>query len=172
VADVLREHLAGRPAGVPVWPGGWFDNAADMLRIDLEAAGIPYVVEGPDGPLYADFHSLRHSYVALLDRCGATMKEAMRLARHSDPKLTMARYGKAHLHDLAGVAQRLTTLLIGQGSEAEASEAISSCPLVAHSEGVGCDLLPSVATRPSGGVDERETKKPLFSKGLRAVAGG
>ena len=52
-------------------------------------------MEGPDGPLYADFHSLRHSYIALLDKSGATLKEAMQLARHSDPKLTMAVYGRA-----------------------------------------------------------------------------
>src|SRR5262245_8657481 len=71
-----------------------------MLRIDLEAAGVPYIVEGPDGPLYADFHSLRDSSIALLDRRGATLKEAMQLARHSDPKLTMAVYGRAQLHDL------------------------------------------------------------------------
>jgi integrase len=111
VADVLRGYLADKPAGLPVWPGSWVDNAAEMLRGDLEAAGIPYVVEGPDGPLFADFHSLRHSYVALLDRGGATLKEAMQLARHSDPKLTMARYGRAQLHDLAGAVEGLPSLL-------------------------------------------------------------
>jgi integrase len=168
VATVLRDHLAGKPAGVPVWPGGWSDNAADMLRIDLAAAGIPYAIEGPDGPLFADFHSLRHSYVALLDRCGATMKEAMRLARHSDPKLTMARYGKAQLHDLAGVAQRLTRLLLEDAS----TPMDASCPPVAYSVAVGCDSLPSVDQEPAGDADEGETKNPLFSKGLRAVAGG
>ena len=36
-----------------------------MLRGDLAAAGIPYTVEGPDGPLFADFHALRHSFIAL-----------------------------------------------------------------------------------------------------------
>jgi hypothetical protein len=45
-------------------------------------------------------HALRHSHIALLDRSGATLKEAMQLARHSDPKLTMAVYGRAQLHDL------------------------------------------------------------------------
>jgi hypothetical protein len=35
----------------------------------------------------------------------------MQLARHSDPKLTMAVYGKAQLHDLAGVVGRLPALL-------------------------------------------------------------
>jgi hypothetical protein len=71
-----------------------------MLAADLESAGIPYAVDGPDGPLYADFHALRHSYIAMLDRTGATLKEAMQLARHSDPKLTMAVYGRVRLHDL------------------------------------------------------------------------
>jgi len=35
-------------------------KGAGMLHLDLEAAGIPYAAEGPDGPLFADFHSLRH----------------------------------------------------------------------------------------------------------------
>jgi len=95
VAEQLRAYLAGKPAGFPLWPGNWSDNAADMLRLELDACGIPDVIEGPNGPLYADFHSLRHSYIALLDKSGATLKEAMQLARHSDPKLTMAVSGRA-----------------------------------------------------------------------------
>jgi integrase len=111
VTEALRGWLARRPAGRPVWPGNWFRRAAEMLRADLAAAGIPYAVEGPDGPLFLDFHALRHGYVALLDKAGATLKEAMHLARHSDPKLTMARYGRAHLHDLAAAVERLPRLL-------------------------------------------------------------
>jgi integrase len=116
IAAALRGYLAGRPAGEPVWPGSWWDQAARMLRIDLEDAGIPYVIPGPDGPLFADFHSLRHSFIALLDRSGATLKEAMQLARHSDPKLTIARYGRAQLHDLAQAVGRMPVLLPGQGA--------------------------------------------------------
>ena len=41
-----------------------------MLRLDLEAAGIPSTVEGPDGPLFADFRALRHSYLPLDGRAG------------------------------------------------------------------------------------------------------
>jgi hypothetical protein len=111
VAGALRGYLASKPAGQPVWPGGWVDNAAEMLQCELEATDIPYVIDGPDGPLFADFHSLRHSFIALLDKCGATLKEAMQLARHSDPKLTMAVYGRAKLHDLAGAVSRLPMLL-------------------------------------------------------------
>src|SRR5437588_5553516 len=55
------------------------------------------------------------SYIALLDRSGATLKEAMQLARHSDPKLTMAVYGRAQMHDLAGVVGRLPSLGTDRG---------------------------------------------------------
>jgi hypothetical protein len=35
----------------------------------------------------------------------------MQLARHSDPKLTLAVYGRAQLHDLAGAVDRLPNVL-------------------------------------------------------------
>ncbi len=110
VAAALQEYIEGKPANSPLWPGTWHKRAADMLRIDLDACNIPYVIQGGDGPLYADFHCLRHSFVAMLDHCGATLKEAMQLARHSDPKLTMAVYGRARLHDLAGTVDKLPFL--------------------------------------------------------------
>ena len=44
-----------------------------MVRTDL-AAGIPY--KDASGRFF-DFHALRHSFIALLDRSGATLKEAM-----------------------------------------------------------------------------------------------
>jgi len=111
VVKELRTYLEDRPVDLAVWPGLWFKKAAEMLRIELDACGIPYAVEGPDGPLYADFHALRHSYVALLEKSGATLKEAMQLARHSDPKLTMAVYGRAQLNDLSAAVGKLPTLL-------------------------------------------------------------
>jgi hypothetical protein len=36
-------------------------EGAEMLRPDLDAAGIPYTIKGPDGLVHADFHSLRRS---------------------------------------------------------------------------------------------------------------
>jgi hypothetical protein len=39
VAEVLRDYLAGRPAGAPIWPGTWSTTAsAKMIRADLEEA--------------------------------------------------------------------------------------------------------------------------------------
>jgi integrase len=107
VARELAAYLTGKPQGEPVWPGTWSERGADMLKIDLEAAGIAYAVESPDGPLYADFHSLRHSFVAALDRAGISLKQAMQLARHSDPKLTIKRYGRAQAHELAAAVRDL-----------------------------------------------------------------
>jgi hypothetical protein len=91
----------------------------------------------------------------------------MKLARHSDPKLTMARYGKAQLVNLAGVAQRLTRLLLEDG-EAQPF----SCTPVAQSATVSCPPLPSAATGAADVLSIEETKKPLPCKGLRAAAGG
>lgn len=100
VATALRAYLSGKPAGEPIWPGGWSVRGADMLKIDLSAAAIPYVIVGPDGPLYADFHALRHTYITLLEKAGVSIKQAMVLARHSDPALTIGRYTHATLIDL------------------------------------------------------------------------
>ena len=44
---------------------------------------------------------MRHIFIRLLDLAGTSLKEAMQLARHSDPKLTMAVYGQAGAEDLA-----------------------------------------------------------------------
>lgn len=79
-----------------------------MVRIDLEASGIAYRDE--DGRV-ADFHSLRHSYITLLSRCGVSPKVAQELARHSDIRLTMQTYTHAGLYDLAGAVEGLPALL-------------------------------------------------------------
>ena len=81
-----------------------------MIRIDLETAGIAYVVESPDGPEYADFHSLRHSYLTLGGRSGIDLRTLQELAGHSDPKLT-ARYSHRRLIDLSGVVCKLPNLV-------------------------------------------------------------
>jgi integrase len=110
VADALRAYLDGRPRNKPVWPGTWNVDAAEMLRADLEAAGIPYAVEGPDGPLFADFHALRHTYLTLGGRAGIDLRTLQELAGHSNPNLT-ARYSHRRLHDLAGAVERLPSIV-------------------------------------------------------------
>ncbi len=112
VANVLREFVEGKPVNAPVWGGTWASDykGAEMLRIDLEAAGIAYAVEGPDGPEYADFHSLRHSYLTLGGRSGIDLRTLQELAGHSTPALT-ARYSHRRLHDLTGAVEKLPNLV-------------------------------------------------------------
>jgi hypothetical protein len=56
---------------------------------------------------YADFHSIRGAYIGRVVQAGANLKEAMELARHSDPKLTMKTYARERLNDRAAVLERL-----------------------------------------------------------------
>lgn len=87
---MVAAWLEGKPAGCPCWPGKWAKNkgAGKMLRKDLEAAGVPYVVDGR----FADFHSLRHAFISRVVRSGVNPRLAQSLARHSTITLTMDRY--------------------------------------------------------------------------------
>ncbi|QYY37476.1 site-specific integrase [Ruficoccus sp. ZRK36] len=66
---------------------------ADVLRQDLEAAGIAYQDE--EGR-YVDFHSLRHTWGTFLQVNGVTQREAMELMRHQDERLTSKIYTDTH----------------------------------------------------------------------------
>ena len=108
----IRAVLRDKPVGSLVWGGTWARDGqgAEMLRRDLETAGIPYAVEGPDGPLYADFHSLRHTYLTLGGQAGIDWRTLQELAGHSSPLLT-ARYSHRQLYDLAGAVEKLPNFL-------------------------------------------------------------
>ncbi len=123
IAAALRPYLDGKPAGAPVWGGTWASSrrGAEMLRIDLDAAGIAYAIEGPDGPEYADFHSLRHSYLTLGGRSGIDLRTLQELAGHSTPVLT-ARYMHVRLRDAAGAVSKMPNLVPTAGPDTGAAE--------------------------------------------------
>ncbi|MFO0889334.1 MAG: tyrosine-type recombinase/integrase [Isosphaeraceae bacterium] len=108
LATALKDWLFGRPPAPPLFPAD--RNSAVMIRADLRAAGIP------SNPY--TFHSLRHSYVSRITDAGATVKDSMELARHSDPDLTFNRYSHARLESLAAVVNRLPTLMAGSCGQA------------------------------------------------------
>jgi integrase len=99
----LRQWFA---EGKPLWPN-LSRHTARMLKSDLADAAIPYVIDGPDGPLYADFHSTRHTFVSAICRTNAPIKDLVDLARHSDPRLTLKTYAHAKLLDKAKVINQL-----------------------------------------------------------------
>ena len=142
VAEALRGFLTGKPANALVWPGTWSTGCtgAEMLRRDLVAAGIAYAVEGPDGPEYADFHALRHTYLTLLGRHGVDLRTAQELAGHSTPLLT-ARYTHRHLHDLTGAVNKLPSLVPSMPIPVE-------IPLRMTGTDGGSGVVPGVVTPP------------------------
>jgi site-specific recombinase XerC len=179
VAGLLRDYLADKPAGQSVWGGTWARDGkgAEMLRLDLEAAAIPYEVQGPDGPRYHDFHALRHSYITALGRGGVDLRTAQELAGHSTPLLT-ARYSHRRLYDLAGAVEKLPRILPNrQDAEVARMKATGTDGRISDNAGSGCTLV-AHAGAPSGqlvasagieGVEKGmspETTQPLVSQGF------
>lgn len=110
VAEQLKPFIDGKHEGKPVWPSskrGWHGKAAGMIRRDLKAAGIPYRVDTPDGPRYADFHALRHSYLSALAASGINPRELQDLARHSTPMLTLGIYTHTRPEQLGAAVAKL-----------------------------------------------------------------
>ncbi len=103
LATVLRPWLATKKPGQPVF-GELTRNTADMLKVDLKAAKIPY---RDVAKRVADFHALRHSYITLLALSGAPIKIVQSLARHSTPTLTLGVYSHVGLNDQAGALHAL-----------------------------------------------------------------
>ena len=159
VADALRDYLTGKPDAAPVWGGTWARDhrGAEMLRIDLEAAGIAYATEGPDGPEYADFHSLRHSYLTLGGRSGIDLRTLQELAGHSKPELT-ARYSHRRLYDLAGAVDKLPNLV-------PPTSHASDIPLRMTGTDDGAGAVPGAV---AGGIS---THQSASSRILRVVGG-
>jgi len=126
-AAMLKEWLKSRKAGKPVcrMPKG---KAAALLRADMDAARAIWLAEaktaaerkrweGSDFLLHidsagrvADFHGLRVHYISRVVEAGASMKEAMELARHADPKLTLKTYSRVRLSALSGVLDGLPSM--------------------------------------------------------------
>jgi hypothetical protein len=104
LAAVLRPWLASRPADRPVFD--LTDRAAEMLRVDLQAAGIPYETDAG----VVDFQALRVAYISHLVSSGASVKTCQTLARHSTPTLTIGVYARAALHDIFGAVESLPDL--------------------------------------------------------------
>jgi len=114
LARVMRSYFVGKPADQQLWPGSWSANAAEMLRIDLAAAGIPY--EDNAGQVF-DFHSTRHKFISDLAASGVHPKVAQVLARHSTIQLTMDHYTHLSAHDQTAALAKLPALTLPKKHE-------------------------------------------------------
>lgn len=97
-----------------LWPGPWWKHGAEIVRRDLQSAGIEYKTD--EG--YADFHSLRHSFVSALANAGVHPKQAQLLARHSTMEMTMKVYTHLRLNDLAAAVGALPAIQQNAASSA------------------------------------------------------
>src|SRR5262249_22488572 len=99
LADDLAVYVATLAAGTPVFPLPE-GKGAEMLRADLQAAGIPYRDDA--GRVY-DFHSLRCQMATLADQAGISPRVVQRLMRHSTLELT-GRYTRPRAVDIEAAA--------------------------------------------------------------------
>ena len=104
LATDLAPLVAATRPGCPVFPLP--DRGADMLKSDLQSAGIPY---RDAAGLVFDFHSLRCQCATLADAAGVSPRVVQRMMRHSTLELT-GRYTRPRLSDLAGATNALPTL--------------------------------------------------------------
>jgi len=89
-------------------------NAARDMDKDLKAAGIPKRTFL--GKL--DFHACRVAYVSYVMESGASVKEAMSLARHATPDLTLNVYGRAREDRLGEVVEAVGKLALPEPESA------------------------------------------------------
>ena len=128
LVDLLRPWLAAKPSGGRLWPGKWAENheAVDLIQRDLSAARSAWITaattpterdrrEASDflvyrdrRGFYADFHSLRHTFITRLVQAGVMPKDAKELARHSTIALTIDRYAHVTQKDLAAAVAKLS----------------------------------------------------------------
>ncbi|MHC4727362.1 MAG: tyrosine-type recombinase/integrase, partial [Planctomycetota bacterium] len=143
-----------------------------MIRLDLEAAKIPYEVDG----MFADFHSLRHSTASLLIQTGANPKVIQSLMRHQDVNLTLSRY--SHLY--AGqkretieslpdfVIKRDKAIMTGTYDCVTENQEKNNCPKTAN-QSEKSRTLPNnsnkIKTKRTSGFNALNSKETAFSGG-------
>jgi len=104
LVDDLRRYVESLADDAPLFPLP--KKGADMLQVDLAAAGIPYV---DASGLYFDFHSLRCQMASNADAAGVSPRVVQRLMRHSTLELT-DRYTKRRQGDIRAAASILPSL--------------------------------------------------------------
>lgn len=79
-------------------------RTAEMLRVDLNVAGIPH--KDSQGRV-VDCHSFRITFTTLLNRGRVPLIYPQRLMRHNDPKLTAELYTDVNMDDQTNVLAKL-----------------------------------------------------------------
>lgn len=86
IVEPIREKLESLAPDEPLFPLLAQRKTADMMQVDLASAGVPYE---DDAGRFADFHSLRHTFVTKAWETGAPANVVMNLARHKNITTTL-----------------------------------------------------------------------------------
>jgi integrase len=105
----------------PLW-SNLTQHTSKMLKADLEAAGIEYKMQGQDGPLFADFHALRHTFCTAICRTNAPIKDMLEMTRHTSADLFLKTYAKTNIRNKANVAAQLPDFRAGEPEEQRTSQ--------------------------------------------------
>ncbi len=101
---MLAAHVARKSPAAPAFTMPKPTHTAEMIRVDLDAAGIPWTDEFGR---VLDFHSLRATCATLLAEAGVPLTTAQAILRHSDPRLTAKVYTTRFRESEAAAVERL-----------------------------------------------------------------
>ncbi len=124
----LARYVATLAPGMPVFPLPRRGRGAEMLRVDLAAAKIPY---RDAAGLVFDFHALRCETATLADAAGVSPRVVQKMMRHSTLELT-GRYTRPRAVDIEAAAGMLPSLKpTGDRPETLAATGTDATPILA-----------------------------------------
>lgn len=94
-------------------------RTAEMLRVDLDAAGIPH--KDAMGQV-VDCHSFRRTFATLLSRGGAPLVHTQRLMCHKDPRLTTEFYTDVNMDNHVNALAKLPNLALPPTTDAPSKD--------------------------------------------------
>ena len=129
LAAALAAWMKGKPKGERVFTMPAVEHVAEMWREDLRCGRAGWIRETPNraerrkrreatdflayrdsSERFADFHSLRHTFVSWLVGGGASVSVCQTLARHSTPTLTIGVYSHPTLADHRAALEGLPSM--------------------------------------------------------------
>jgi len=162
---VLQSYIEDKEGTDRIFPGMWKGRGADMLRADLEAAGIAYLTA--DG--YLDFHSLRKTFISRMANAGTPVAILKEWARHSDIRTTMRHYVSIDQCAMSDAVEKLPSVLPTEQLPAFFETAENRGPVygpfTGPTRGTAGDALLQNTSKHTSATDKRKTPEILNQKG-------
>lgn len=108
LCEKFKCHMALFAPMAEAFPGMYKDRGSEMIKVDLEKAGIPFE---DDFEQRIDFHGLRHTCGTRMARNGVPLAVAQKIMRHSTPVLTSGYYTHILIADKARELAKLPSII-------------------------------------------------------------